>query len=60
MSYTPREIENLKIDLREINHILKNKPNIMTSEYIELSMAKRIIVNRLMGYKDNNLITNFT
>lgn len=32
----------------------------MASEYIELSMAKRIIVNRLMGYKDDNLITNFT
>ena len=47
--------ENLKIDLREINHILATKPNIMASEYVELSLAKRIIVEKLMGYNNTQL-----
>ncbi len=47
--------ENLKIDLREINHILNTRPNIMASEYVELSLAKRIIVEKLMGYNNTPL-----
>lgn len=57
MIYTKEELkkENLKIDLREINHILETKPNIMASEYAELSLAKRIIIEKLMGYNDTPL-----
>jgi hypothetical protein len=40
--------ENLVIDLREINWILKNRPQIMASEYIELSLAKKEIIRRLL------------
>lgn len=40
--------KDLEIDLREINDILKNRPNIMASEYVELSLAKREIIKRLM------------
>lgn len=40
--------ENLEIDLREIKHILETKPNIMASEYIELNLVKREIINRLI------------
>lgn len=48
--------ENLEIDLREIKHILETRPNIMASEYVELSMAKKEIVKRLMKhlYPKNN------
>ena len=45
--------ENLEIDLREIKHILETR---MASEYVELSMAKKEIVKRLMKhlYPKNN------
>lgn len=47
--------ENLQIDLREINWILKNRPQIMASEYVELSLAKREIIKRLIqkDYENN-------
>ena len=45
------EIENLRIDLREIKHILETKPTIMASEYVELSLAKAEIIKRLMNLK---------
>lgn len=52
------EIENLRIDLREINWILENRPNIMCSEYVELGLAKREIIKRLMNHKyEPNLLT---
>lgn len=40
--------QNLEIDLREILHILDTKPNIMASEYIELCLAKKEIIKRLI------------
>ena len=43
--------ENLKIDLREIKYILENRPNIMASEYLELTQTKWKIINELMGRK---------
>lgn len=47
------EKQNLIIDLREINWILENRPNIMASEYVELSLSKREIIKRL--YKAGEL-----
>jgi hypothetical protein len=40
--------ENLLIDLREIRWILENRPQIMASEYVELSLAKKEIIRRLL------------
>jgi hypothetical protein len=40
--------ENLLIDLREIRWILENRPQIMASEYVELSLAKEEIIKRLL------------
>lgn len=40
--------ENLVIDLREIKWILENRPQIMASEYVELSLAKEEIIKRLL------------
>ncbi len=40
--------ENLLIDLREIKWILENRPQIMASEYVELSLAKEEIIKRLL------------
>lgn len=53
MIQTKRELEiiNLRIDLREIKHIMETKPTIMCSEYVELSLAKNEIIKRLMNLK---------
>lgn len=40
--------ENLQTDLREIKWILENRPQIMASEYVELSLAKEEIIKRLL------------
>lgn len=47
--------ENLQTDLREINWILQNRQQIMASEYVELSLAKREIIKRLIqkDYENN-------
>ena len=39
---------NLIIDLRTINEIFRTRKNIMASEYVELSLAKREIIKRLI------------
>ena len=40
--------EDLIVDLREINWIIENRPQIMASEYVELGLAKREIIKRLI------------
>lgn len=40
--------ENLIIDLQEIKWIIENRPQIMASEYVELSLAKEEIIKRLL------------
>lgn len=46
---TEQERENFNIDLREINNELKTRPNIMASEYQELSEKKKEIIKRLFN-----------
>jgi hypothetical protein len=40
--------EDLVLDLREINWTLENRKQIMASEYVELGLAKREIIKKLM------------
>jgi len=46
---TEQERVNLNIDLREINHTLKNQKNIMASEYQELYNKKVEILKKLLN-----------